>query len=124
MQDETAKIENRLEELKNRKVYNNNDEDDKNNNCGSGGGGSGSDDGTPPRLPQDQYDDFTRPLNILHGNLPDDDIIAQDISNNRLNRLRYGPINETQEEKIQAKRLRERENEIVKYQEESLNLEN
>ena len=107
MQDETAKIENRLEELKNRKVYNNNDEDDKNNNCGSGGGGSGSDDGTPPRLPRDQYDDFTRPLNILCGNLPDDDIDAQDISNNRLNRLRYGPINETQEEKIQAKRLRE-----------------
>lgn len=124
MQDETAKIENRLEELKNRKVYNNNDEDDKNNNCGSGGGGSGSDDGTPPRLPRDQYDDFTRPLNILRENLPDDDIDAQDISNNRLNRLRYGPINETQEEKIEAKRLRERENEIVKYQEESLNLEN
>lgn len=46
-QDEEAKIENRLEQLKNRKY--NDDDDDGEGAGGGGGGGGGGDDGTPPR---------------------------------------------------------------------------
>ena len=112
-QDEIAKIENRLHELKRRKIKDENDEDV------IGGAGGGGDDVAPrpPRPPTDKDEDLTRRLNILCGNQPrtlyiprpdiepDDDIDMEDILNSRFNRLRYGPAAQAPDEKLLFKRL-------------------
>ena len=133
-QDEMAKIENRLEQLKNRK-YNGDDDDDE-GACGGGGGRGGGNDGTPPRPrpqprpPTDEADELTRRLNILRGNRPplpplrtspvpvssqeSDNADARDALNNRLNRLRYGSIRQSKDENVLAKRIAQREKEIAR----------
>ena len=121
VQDEIAKIENRLHELKRRKIK---DEDDDDVIGGAGGGG---DDVAPrpPRPPTDKVEDLTRRLNILCGNQPrtlyiprpdiepDDDIDMQDILNSRFNRLRYDPAAQAPDEKLLFKRLIKREQELA-----------
>ena len=127
MQDQIANIENRLEELRKPININDNRDDDTSAPGGSGDGGGGND-GTPPRPPGiDGFDELTRRLNRLRGNRPplppprtprrsrvprpDAEPDLHDVLNNRLNRLRYGPITPNQEEKISAKRLSERQRE-------------
>ena len=129
MQDQIANIENRLEELRKPININDNSDDDTGAVGGSGVGG-GSDDGSPPRPPgRDKFDKLTRRLNRLCGNhpplpsprmpckphvpRPDVEPDLCDVLNNRLNRLRYGSITPSQEEKILAKRLSERQKEKV-----------
>ena len=129
MQDQIANIENRLEELRKPININDNSDDDPGVLGGSGSGGGG-DYGTPARPPgRDEFDELTRRLNRLCGNCPplppprklrrprvprpDVEPDLLDVLNNRLNRLRYGPITPNQEEKISAKRLSERQNKVT-----------
>ena len=124
MQDQTANIENRLEELRKPININDNSDDDTGVLGGSGSGGGG-DYGTPARPPgRDEFDELTRRLNRLRGNRPplsppriscrphvprpDVQPDLRDVLNNRLNRLRYGSKTPNQKEKILAKRLSER----------------
>ena len=129
MQHQIANIEKKLEEL--RKPININDNNDDDTSApGESGGRGGADDGTPARPPgRDEFDELTRRLNRLCGNCPplppprklrrprvprpDVEPDLLDVLNNRLNRLRYGPITPNQEEKISAKRLSERQREIA-----------
>ena len=117
MQHQMANIEKRLEELRKPININDNNDDDTSAPGGSGGGGGGND-GTPARPPgSDEFDELTRRLNRLCGNRPplpppprklrrprvprpDVEPDLLDVLNNRINRLRYGPITPNQEEKI------------------------
>ena len=129
MQDQIGNIENRLEELRKPTNINDNSGDDTSAVGGSGGRG-GDDGGTPPRPPGgDEFNELTRRFNKLCGNRPplppprtlsrprvtrpDVEPDLRDVLNNKLNRLRYGPIMPNQEEKICAKRLSERQREIA-----------
>ena len=129
MQDQIANIENRLEELRKPININDNSDDDTSALGGNGGRGGGND-GTPPRpAGRDEFNELTRRLNRRRGNcpplspprtlhrprVPRPDVVPnlRDVLNNKLNRLRYGPITSNQEEKISAKRLSERQREIA-----------
>ena len=129
MQDQMANIENRLEELRKPININDNSDDGRSAPGGSGGRRRG-DDGTPPRPPgRDEFNKLTRRLNRLCCNrpplppprmphrlrvpIPDVELDLRNVSNKRLNRLRYGPITPNQENKISAKRLSERQGEIA-----------
>ena len=77
----------------------------------------------------DEFDELTRRFNRLQGNhpplppprtlrrphvpRPDVESDLHDVLNNRLKRLRYGPITPIQEEKISAKRLSERQSKVT-----------
>ena len=129
MQDQIANIENRLEELKSQLILM--IDDDTSAPGGSGGRGrGGGDDGIPPRPHgRDEFDELTRRFNRLQGNhpplppprtlrrphvpRPDVESDLHDVLNNRLKRLRYGPITPIQEEKISAKRLSERQSKVT-----------
>ena len=118
MQDEIAKIENRLEQLK-RPININNNRDDETSRLGGGSGRTGPGTpglGLPPRYP-DSIEDMTGKLNILCGICafspslqppPPGDTI-QEALQNRFNRIRYGPIELSPEEKLLNRRLSERQ---------------
>ena len=126
---EIANIKNRLQKLRKKTKFNNSN--DESSPTGGDRGGGGGDDGTPPRSPgKDEFDELTRKLNRLYGNRPPlppsrtssltprsciDDVVHDDdepdkrgILNNRLHRLRYGPLTQKPEDKFLAKRLSER----------------
>ena len=108
MQGEVEKIQNRWAEIKKWRTRL-----DDNDNSGSGAGGGGESDssgGGPPR--RGEIEELSSRLNaISSGRLtssfipsterdPDENADMQDILNNRLNRLRYGPSVPTSTEKI------------------------
>ena len=118
MQDEIAKIENRLKQLKRPININNNSNDE----TGGPGGGSGRPgpgtpgSGPPPRYP-DSIEDMTGRLNILCSicasspslQPPPPRDTTQEALQNRFNRIRYGPIELSPEEKLLNRRLSERQ---------------
>ena len=123
MQGEVEKIENRLAEIKKWRTRRTRFDDDDNSGPGAGGGresdGGG---GRPPR--PGEVEELTSKLNATcSGRLtssfipsterdPDENADMQDILNNRLNRLRYGPSVPTSTEKFLARRQQLRDNEI------------
>ena len=123
MQREVEKIQNRLAEIKKWRTRTTRLVDDDNSGPGAGGGG-GSDGGWggPPRL--GEIEELNSRLNATRsGRLtssfipstehdPDENADMQDILNNRLNRLRYGPSVPTSTEKFLTRRQQLRDNEI------------
>ena len=115
MQGEVEKIQNRLSEIKKRITRTTRLDDDDNSGPGAGGGGQ-------PRL--GEIKELNSRLNATcSGRLtssfipsterdPDENADMQDILNNRLNRLRYGPSVPTSTEKILTRRQQLRDNEI------------
>ena len=123
MQGEVEKIENRLAEIKKWRTRRTRFDDDDNSGPGAGGGrGSDGGGGRPPR--PGEVEELTSELNaICSGRLtssfipsterdPDENADMQDILNNRLNRLRYGPSVPMSTEKFLARRQQLRDNEI------------
>ena len=118
MQDEIANIENRLKQLK-RPININNNSDDETGGPGGGSGRPGPGtpgSGPPPRYP-DSIEDMTGRLNILCSicasspslQPPPPRDTTQEALQNRFNRIRYGPIELSPEEKLLNRRLSERQ---------------
>ena len=113
LQGEVEKIENRLAKIKKWRTRGTRFDDDDNSGSGAGGGG-GSDGGGggPPR--PGEIEELNSRLNAIRsGRLtssfipsterdPDENADMQDILNNRLNRLHYGPSVPTSTEKFLA----------------------
>ena len=123
MQGEVEKIENRLAEIKKWRTSRMRFDDDDNSGPGAGGGvGSDGGGGGPPR--PGEIEELNSRLNAIRSSRltssfipstehdPDENADVQDILNNRLNRLRYGPSVPTSTEKCLARRQQLRDNEI------------
>ena len=123
MPGEVEKIQNRLAEIKKWRTRSTRLDDDDNSGPGaSGSGRSDSGGGGPPR--PGEIEELNSRLNAIHSGCltssfipsterdPDENADMQDILNNRLNRLRYGPSVPTSTEKFLTRRQQLRDNEI------------
>ena len=126
MQDDIINMENRLEKLKRPININYNSDDEAGGPEGGGGGEGGGDHGTPPRprtrrCRDDRFDELAKRLYRLCApayppKQPKPDprgIDMHDVLTKRLNKLRYGEIPPSLEEKAPEKRLAERNMELA-----------
>ena len=123
MQREVEKIQNRLAEIKKWRTRSTRLDDDDNSGPGASGSGRSDSGGDGPPRPG-EIEELNSRLNAIHSGCltssfipsterdPDENADMQDILNNRLNRLRYGPSVPTSTEKCLARRQQLRDNNI------------
>ena len=120
MQGDIINMENSSEKLKQPVNINYNSDDEAGGPGGGGEGDGGGDDGTPLRPTtrrriDDGFDELSKKLNRLPRPPKSEpkEIDMRDVLTNRLNRIRYGKITSSLEEKTPAKRLTERNRELA-----------